>query len=62
MKICKECIIPDSFPDVTFENEKCIFCRNYSDFAKKQINILGKEKLFKVLNYGKKINIIVSCH
>jgi len=54
MKVCKECIIPDSFPDVNFVNGKCTFCRNYSDFTKNRVYILGKERLLKVLKSEKK--------
>ena len=53
MKICQECIVPDSFPKVGFENGRCTFCRNYSDFTKTRPNILGKEKLIEILTSKK---------
>ena len=53
MKICKRCIIPDSFPNVTFENGICSFCRNYDRFPKINKNVLGKDKLLEILTSEK---------
>lgn len=53
MKICKRCIIPDSFPNVTFENGICSICRNHDRFPRINRNVLGKDKLLEILTSKK---------
>lgn len=56
MTICKECIIPDSFIGIKFENGICSFCRDkgYSSFLHQQL--AGKEKLYGLLTSSKREN------
>jgi tRNA(Ile)-lysidine synthase TilS/MesJ len=53
MNICKKCIIPDTFPNVTFENGVCSVCNNHQHTKKMNINYLGKDKFVEVLNSKK---------
>jgi len=52
MKICKTCIIPDSFPNITFSNGICSFCRDYKQLTDSEI-IKGYGKLRQVLRSKK---------
>lgn len=45
MQICTRCIIPDTFPNVTFEGGVCSFCRNHDRLPKINDRILGEAKL-----------------
>lgn len=53
MGICKRCIIPDSFPNVTFDNGVCSFCSNYDRFPKITKDTLGKDRLLEILTSEK---------
>jgi len=61
IKICKKCIIPDSFPNVTFENGICSLCRNYKHFSQNNKTVLGKDKLLEILTTKKtsKYNCVI---
>jgi 3'-phosphoadenosine 5'-phosphosulfate sulfotransferase (PAPS reductase)/FAD synthetase len=48
MKICKRCIIPDSFPNITYSNGICSFCRDHKQFTNNEI-IKGHDKLLEIL-------------
>lgn len=51
MKYCKKCIMPETYPGITFNEEGiCNFCLNYKPFHK----YLGKDKLVEVLKFGSK--------
>ena len=45
---CKKCIIPDSFPEISYVDGLCSFCRE-SDVDHRQQHLKGKEKLREVL-------------
>jgi hypothetical protein len=47
MAICKKCIVPDSFPDITFEDGVCSFCRFHEKDSHVNKNYLGEEKLLE---------------
>ena len=34
MKICRRCVLPETFPNIQFENGTCNFCRNEPPPAK----------------------------
>ncbi|MBL7196917.1 MAG: hypothetical protein ISS47_02330 [Candidatus Omnitrophica bacterium] len=53
MKICKKCIIPDSFPDATFDDGICSFCRDYSHSSQSSKTVLGKDRLLEILTSKK---------
>ena len=53
MAICKKCIIPDSFPEITFKDGICNICRNHNHSNKDNKNYLGKEKLIEILTSKK---------
>lgn len=47
LKRCNKCIMPASYPDITFDNKNiCSFCNTHDN---KRFNILGKEKLEAIL-------------
>lgn len=46
MKICKKCIITDSFPDISIEDGECTFCKMHAAFPRVKKNLLGRERLF----------------
>lgn len=48
MKLCKKCIIPDSFPNIDFINGICGFCRNGKQFTHNKIT-KGYDKLVEIL-------------
>lgn len=52
IKICKECIIPNSFPNINFEEGLCSFCRNKNILNDKK-TIDGYYKLGKILKSKK---------
>jgi len=52
MKVCKECIIPDSFPSVTFSNGICSFCRDSKQLTNNQ-NTKGSGRLREILRSKK---------
>ena len=52
MKICKTCIIPDSFPNITFSNGICSFCRDSKKFTDSEV-IKGHGKLREILRSKK---------
>jgi len=45
MQLCKKCIVPDSFPGVTFEEGVCSYCRAHEALRKIDREVLGEEKL-----------------
>jgi len=49
MEICNRCIIPSSFPQVTFENGVCTFCRNHDKSTRITSAPLGSRELLKLL-------------
>lgn len=51
---CKECIIPDSFIGIRFENGVCSFCRDKSHLQSFDQQPMGKEKLYALLTSSKK--------
>jgi len=53
MKICKTCIIPDSFPNSDFQDGVCCFCRNYENSPRILKHYLGEIKLLELLSSGK---------
>ncbi len=53
MNICKKCIIPDSFPNITFENGVCSICSNHQHKQHFKNNYFGKEKFLEVLTSKK---------
>ncbi|MFH1192429.1 MAG: hypothetical protein V1655_03050 [bacterium] len=50
MKICKKCIIPCSYPDITFKNGVCDLCEKNNLEIKK---VLGEKKLLELLTSRK---------
>jgi hypothetical protein len=46
---CTRCIIPDSYPKVTFENGLCTFCRRHEVAPHVRRDFLGEEKLRELL-------------
>jgi glucosamine--fructose-6-phosphate aminotransferase (isomerizing) len=47
---CKNCIIPDSFPGISYVDGLCSFCRESNDSdSHRQSSLRGKEKLREVL-------------
>ena len=52
MKICEKCIIPDSFPNITFDNGVCGFCRDSERSTKNEI-AKGYSRLREILRSGK---------
>jgi hypothetical protein len=53
MNICKKCILPDSFPDITFKDGVCSICNNHHQQQKINNNYLGKDKLLEILSSKK---------
>ncbi len=53
MKICKKCIIPDSFPNITFSDGICRFCRDHKQFTTNKITS-GHDKLLEILRSKKR--------
>jgi hypothetical protein len=47
--ICTRCIIPDTYPGITFENNLCEFCRIAEKNPRKKKVCLGEEKLREIL-------------
>ncbi len=47
MAICKKCIVPDSFPGITFEEGICSFCRSHEKTPHVNRNYLGDEKFLE---------------
>jgi hypothetical protein len=45
MQLCTKCIVPDSFPGVTFEDGVCSFCRAHERLNKTGGEVLGKQRL-----------------
>lgn len=45
MQRCTRCIIPDTFPGITFENGVCGFCRSYEEGTRAKRPVLGEEAL-----------------
>jgi organic radical activating enzyme len=52
-KICKKCLIPDSFPNITFSDELCQFCSVDLSSAKSSKEVFGKEALEDILSKKK---------
>lgn len=50
MKYCIKCNIPESFPNIEFENDLCFFCRSHDKKPKITKEIIGEENLLKVLS------------
>jgi hypothetical protein len=50
MQRCSICIIPDSFPGITFENGVCGFCRSYPERSRAKHAVLGAEALYKLIS------------
>jgi hypothetical protein len=48
MKICKKCIVPESFPGISFSNGICSFCRDSKQFTNNEI-VKGHGKLREIL-------------
>jgi len=42
---CSRCIIPDSYPGITFENGLCTFCRRHDTSPHVRRELLGEDKL-----------------
>ncbi|OPX98545.1 MAG: hypothetical protein A4E62_01662 [Syntrophorhabdus sp. PtaU1.Bin002] len=49
MEICERCIVPSSFPHVTFEDGLCTFCRNHDESPKLAKESLGSKTLLQRL-------------
>lgn len=49
MDTCVKCIVPKTFPGVSFENGVCTFCRNHEISPKLASPPLGHDKLLQVL-------------
>ena len=47
MQLCRKCIIPDTFPGVTFEDGICGFCRVEGSMDKINKDLLGEEALIE---------------
>ena len=47
MEICEKCIMPNSYPNITFDKGVCSFCRSYSPG---KTAAPGKDKLLEILN------------
>jgi len=47
MALCKKCIVPDSFPGITFEEGVCSFCRIHEKTPHINRNYLGEEKFLE---------------
>ena len=59
MKRCTKCILPETFPGITFDEESvCNYCRDYV-----KVNVLGEEEFGRVLdkyrNKGRKYDCVV---
>jgi len=54
MKVCSQCIVPESFPGITFENGVCTFCRMHVTAPRVKKELLGKDKLLAKLTGGRK--------
>jgi len=51
MRHCTKCIMPESYPGVSFDNEGvCDLCRNYKPYHR----CFGKEQLIEVMNSRKR--------
>lgn len=46
---CTRCIIPDSYPGITFENGLCTFCRRHDLSPHVRRDFLGEEKLRELI-------------
>ena len=49
METCRKCIIPDSYPDITFEDGLCAFCRMHERSPRLNKSPLGRDKLLEKL-------------
>lgn len=49
MSICKNCILPDTYPGIHFEDGLCDFCRNHENLPKVNSNLLGRDNFLKML-------------
>lgn len=52
MKICKKCVIPDSFPNISFSNGICSFCRDRKQLIANMVS-RGQHNLLKILRSKK---------
>jgi hypothetical protein len=57
MELCKKCILPESFPDLTIEEGICSFCRNWHKVAKVEQPIRGADELLKLIKSKKKTQV-----
>lgn len=53
MRSCIRCIIPDSFPNITFHDGVCSFCRQNELSPRVRKSTLGRDKLVEVLSSRK---------
>lgn len=53
MAICKTCLITDSFPNVTFDEGICSFCKVHDRCPKVDKHGLGRDQLLKILTSEK---------
>lgn len=53
MQLCSKCIIPDTFPGVTFEDSICGFCRVEGSMNKINKDLLGKDALIEKIQSKK---------
>lgn len=49
MQLCRKCIVPDTYPGVTFVDGVCSFCRAHERLEKVDRNVLGEEKLGEII-------------
>ena len=49
MRICQRCIIPDSYPNVTFDDGICSLCRIHDRSPRLERSTLGRDKLLEKL-------------
>jgi glutamine---fructose-6-phosphate transaminase (isomerizing) len=51
---CKKCILPITYPDLTFENNVCKLCESQENNPKINEGLLGEDELLKILISEKK--------
>jgi len=49
MEICRQCIIPSSFPEASFERGTCRFCRDHTASPRTHKAVKGRDKLLTAL-------------